>query len=86
MMGRIIPSQSLVVVLPEDRLFLERLRNQINPRHLREEIYDAIDHIFSLPDTAPGVTENVFLTLTENSEKENDEMSDLAFNRTTINN
>jgi len=73
-------------ILPEDRLFLERLRNQINPRHLREEIYDAIDDIFSLPSAAPDVTENVFLTLTENSEKESDAISDLAFNRTTIQN
>jgi len=73
-------------ILPEDRLFLERLRNQINPRHLREEIYDAIDDIFSLPGAAPDVTENVFLTLTENSEKESDAISDLAFNRTTIQN
>ena len=64
----------------------ERLRHQINPSHLREEIYDAIDDIFSLPGAAPGVTENVFLTLTENSEKEDDEMLDFAFNRTEIKN
>ena len=73
-------------ILPEDRQLLERLRHQINPRQLREEIYDAIDDIFSLPGAAPDVTENVFLTLTENSEKENDAISDLAFNRTTIQN
>jgi hypothetical protein len=73
-------------ILPKDRQLLERLRHQINPRQLREEIYDAIDHIFSLPGAVPGVTENVFLTLTENSEKENDALSDLAFNRTTIQN
>jgi len=73
-------------ILPEDRQLLERLRHQINPRQLREEIYDAIDDIFSLPGAAPDATENVFLTLTENSEKENDAISDLAFNRTTIQN
>ena len=73
-------------ILPKNRQLLERLRHQINPRQLREEIYDAIDDIFSLPGAVPGVTENVFLTLTENSEKENDAISDLAFNRTTIQN
>ena len=73
-------------ILPEDRQLLERLRHQINPRQLREEIYDAIDDIFSLPGAAPDATGNVFLTLTENSEKENDAISDLAFNRTTIQN
>jgi len=73
-------------ILSSDRQVLERLRDQINPRRLREEIYDAIDDIFSLPNAAPGVTENVFLTLTENSEKENDAISDLAFNRTIIQN
>jgi len=71
-------------ILPEDRQLLERLRDQINPRHLRQEIYDAIDDIFSLPGATPAVTENVFLTLTENSEKEDDEMLDFAFNRTEI--
>ena len=73
-------------ILPEDRQLLERLRHQINPRRLRQEIYDDIDDIFSLPGAAPGVTENVFLTLTENSEKEEDEMLDFAFNRTEIKN
>ncbi len=73
-------------ILPEHRQFLERLRDQINPRRLRQEIYDAIDHIFSLPGAVPEVTENVYLTLTQNPEKEGDEMFDFAFNRTIIKN
>jgi len=71
-------------ILPEDRQLLERLRDQINPRRLRQEICDAIDYIFSLPGAVPGVTENVHLTLTKNPEKEGDAMSDFAFNRTKI--
>lgn len=42
---------------------LERFRKRTNPRRLRKEIYDLIDHIFSLPGALPGVTEDVFQTL-----------------------
>jgi len=43
----------------EKRQQLEQLRDQTNPRQLRQEIYDLIDHLFSLPGAEPGVTENV---------------------------
>lgn len=66
-------------ILPQQRQLLERLRNQINPRRLRQEIYDAIDYIFSLPGAVPEVTENVYLTLTQNPEREENEMLDSAF-------
>ena len=42
---------------------LEILRDQTNPRQLRQEIYDLIDYIFSLPNAIPGQRENVHLTL-----------------------
>jgi hypothetical protein len=42
---------------------LEALRDRVNPRQLRNEIYDLIAHISSLPCAAPGHTENVRLTL-----------------------
>jgi hypothetical protein len=42
---------------------LEALRDQTNPRQLRQEIYDLIDYIASLPCTLPGVTEDVRRTL-----------------------
>ncbi len=51
------------VLLPEHREQLEALRDQTNPRQLRQEIYDWIDYIFSLPGAVPGVTEDVHLTL-----------------------
>ena len=62
---------------------LEALRDQINPRVLRQQIYDAIDHLFALPGAVPGVTENVHLTLVENS-KRNGDLLDLEFNRTPV--
>ena len=43
---------------------LETLRHQTNPRQLRQEIYDLIDYIFSLPNAIPEQAENVYLTLT----------------------
>ena len=47
----------------ERREQLEALRDRTNPRQLRQEIYDQIEYIFSLPNAVPGQTENVYLTL-----------------------
>jgi hypothetical protein len=47
----------------ERREQLEALRDQTNPRLLRQEIYDFIDHIFSLPGATAGTTEDVHQTL-----------------------
>ncbi len=41
------------------------LRDQVNPRKLRQAIYDQIDYIFSLPGAKPGVTEDVYQTLSQ---------------------
>jgi hypothetical protein len=38
---------------------LTTLRDQTNPRQLRQEIYDLIDSIVTLPCAVPGVTEDV---------------------------
>jgi hypothetical protein len=70
-------------ILPEHRVQLEALRDQINPRLLRQHIYQAIDHLFALPGAVPGVTENVHLTLVENS-KTHGALRDLEFNRTPV--
>jgi len=72
------------VILPEHREQLEALRDSINPRRLRREIYDNIERIFKLPGAVPGIAENVHLTLAKNQQKGDDELLDLAFNRTTI--
>lgn len=71
-------------ILPEHRQQLESLRDSINPRRLRQEIYDDIESIFMLPGAVPGTTEDVHLTLAKNQQKGNDGLLDLAFNRTTI--
>jgi len=47
----------------ERRAQLETLRDQTNPRQLRREIYELIDHISTLPGAVPGATEDVFQTL-----------------------
>jgi hypothetical protein len=47
----------------EQRVCLEALREQTNPRRLREEINDLLDYIFSLPGAEPGTTEDVHRTL-----------------------
>lgn len=39
------------------------LRENINPLQLREEIYQLLEELFSLPNAVPGVTEDVFQTL-----------------------
>jgi len=39
------------------------LRETINPLQLREEIYQLVEELFSLPNAVPGVTEDVFQTL-----------------------
>ena len=49
---------------------LETLRDQTNPRQLRQDIYDQIDYIFSLPNAIPEQTENVYFTLTTHPDLE----------------
>jgi len=50
-------------ITQERREQLETLRDHTNPRQLRQQIYDLIDYIFSLPSAVPGQTENVHQTL-----------------------
>jgi hypothetical protein len=50
-------------ILPEHQEQLEALRDQTNPRQLRQHIYDQIDHLLSLPGATPGMRENVYRTL-----------------------
>jgi hypothetical protein len=54
----------------ERRQQLEALRDRTNPRQLRQEIYDQLDYIFSLPNAIPGQTENVYHTLTTHLDPE----------------
>jgi hypothetical protein len=61
------------VLTPETEQHLRDLRDQTNPRRLRQEILTLRDRIFSLPNAIPGITEHVFDTLTEPlSSKEGD--------------
>jgi hypothetical protein len=71
-------------ILPEHREQMEALRDQINPRRLRQRIYQTIDQLFALPSAVPGVTENVHLTLVENSKTHDAALQNLEFNRTPV--
>jgi hypothetical protein len=52
-------------VLPDARRQrLEDLRDRTNPRHLRCEIYQMLDRLFSLPGAKPNTTQDVHQTLT----------------------
>jgi hypothetical protein len=42
---------------------LQRLQDQTNPRRLRQEIYDLLDQLFSLPGAEPDQTEDALETL-----------------------
>lgn len=71
-------------ILPSHREQLESLRDSINPRCLRQEIYDDIEKIFNLPCAGPNATENVHLTLAKNRKDGEEALSNLAFNRTLV--
>jgi hypothetical protein len=70
-------------ILPQHRDQLSALRDSVNPRRLRQEIYDTIDQIFLLPAASADRTEDVRLTLAGCRPKGAYE-SLFAFNRTEI--
>lgn len=70
-------------MLPEHRDQLSAFRDAINPRRLRQEIYDAIDQVFLLPGAAAGRTEDVRRILAANRPQRADQLS-FAFDRTEI--
>jgi hypothetical protein len=70
-------------LLPPHQEQLMALRDRINPRRLRQDIYDAIAQLFQLPGAAPDCTEDVHLTLAAHRPKREDELL-FAFNRTEI--
>jgi len=55
------------------------LRDQVNPRQLRQEIYQLIDHIFLLPGAVPGKTEGVYKTLSTPIESQEGEGIPVTF-------
>jgi hypothetical protein len=71
-------------ILPAHQEQLEALRDSINPRRLRSEIYDDIDAVFNLPCAEPGSTQDVHLTLAKNRHNGKEPLSNLAFHRTPV--
>jgi hypothetical protein len=47
----------------EQRRQLQRQRDETNPRHLRRQICELLDQLFSLPGATPGTTEDALMTL-----------------------
>jgi hypothetical protein len=70
-------------MLPPHQAHLTALWDSINPRRLRQEIYDAIEQLFQLTGAALDCTEDVHLTLAANRPKREDDLL-FAFNRTAI--
>ena len=50
---------------PERQAHFQAMRDEINPRQLRLEIYSLLVQLFALPVAAPDSTQDVFLTLFE---------------------
>jgi len=72
------------VISPDHKNQLEALRDSINPRRLRQEIDEDLQHIFSLPCAEAGSTQNVYFTLSNNGKKAKSAFLDIAFNCTVI--
>lgn len=63
------------ILSQEQREQLEALREQTNPRQLRQEIYHLIDQIHALPRAVSGKTEDVYQTLFLSQENLDHEVS-----------
>lgn len=50
-------------ILAEEHPRFNALRDQTNPRQLRQEIYYLLDRLFALPSASPELTEDVYQTL-----------------------
>lgn len=48
---------------PDLQVRFQAMRAEINPRHLRLEIYSLLDQLFALPAAVPDSTQDVYLTL-----------------------
>jgi len=55
------------ILSPEQAATLMRLYDQTNPKTLRTQIYAQLDRLFKLPGAKPGITEDIFRTLTSTS-------------------
>ena len=71
-------------ILPQHRQQLVTLRDQTNPRQLRQEIQQALDQLFALPGAQPSRPENVHQTLRTATAIGPDNPMRFAFNRTPI--
>ena len=73
-------------ILPQHQEQLEAIRDATNPRLLRQQIYDTVDQILSLPGATPAHRESVFDTLSHSVTFQNaaDDPLDFGFRRTAV--
>jgi hypothetical protein len=71
-------------MLPAHREQLEALRDSLNPRRLRSQIYDDIERVLNLLCAEPGSRQDVRLSLAKNCDDGKELLSNLNFNRTPI--
>jgi hypothetical protein len=70
---------------PEEYRRLEKLRQNMNPRRLRSEIYWLLDKVYRLPNASEKRTEDIFETMFELSESmKGEEISVTSSNDRTI--
>lgn len=55
---------ALNILEPEQAAALKHLHERTNPKQLRAKIYSQLDRLFTLPRATPGITEDIFETLT----------------------
>jgi len=72
------------ILSPEQAAPLVRLYEHTNPRALRAEIYACLERLFKLPQATPGVTEDIFATLTSPSSGKEEAFSVTSANERTI--
>jgi hypothetical protein len=75
-LDRLLDTQA---ISPHQKAYLRCWREQINPRQLRQAIYQQIEAIFRLPGAVSGVPEDVFLTLKQPILIPNGEGSSVTF-------
>lgn len=72
------------ILSPEQAAPLVRLYEHTNPKALRAEIYACLERLFKLPQATPGVTEDIFATLTSPSSGKEEAFSVTSANERTI--
>lgn len=72
------------ILEPEQAAALYRLYERTNPKELRARIYAMLERLFTLSGATPGITEDIFETLTPISHREEEAPTVTMANESTI--